>query len=268
MKRAKQLLSTVLAVFSLLSLPVGASAADYSFTTEGKTDYYGDTSYEDTYGSQYNYGGPNVVDYQTPELEYGSFSTTQTGIMEKAHLPGLQSQVATGTASGGYGISGGETVTLPGVSGGGDHAILPELPAFTQLTEDFLLPNGAVGKVSIPAIGVKNYYLWEGETTASMKKGLGHFRDTSVWDGNVGICGHNRGASYSIGKIKDLEIGDTITYTTSEGKRTYKVETITKIRSSDWSYLESTEDNRLTLITCLADQPDLRVCVQAVQSSS
>ena len=26
----------------------------------------------------------NVVDYQVPDLQYGSFSTTQTGIMEKA----------------------------------------------------------------------------------------------------------------------------------------------------------------------------------------
>ena len=44
-----------------------------------------------------------------PELEYGVLSTTQTGIMEKALLPGLQQTVATGT--GGYGVSGG--VELP-----------------------------------------------------------------------------------------------------------------------------------------------------------
>ena len=101
----------------LSTLTVGAQAADYEFVTDGTPEYYDSTSYEEVYGSQYNYGGPNVVDYQVPELEYGSFSTTQTGIMEKSLLPGLQATVATGSGTGGYGISssGGNTVTLPGL---------------------------------------------------------------------------------------------------------------------------------------------------------
>ena len=31
--------------------------------------------------------------------------------------------------------------------------------------------------------------VWEGESTESMKKGLGHYSSTSAWDGNVGLCG-------------------------------------------------------------------------------
>ena len=221
--------------------------------------------YEDVYGSRYNYGGKNVVDYQIPELEYGQLSTTQTGVMEKIMLPGLQGISASG--SGIYGISpGGGTVEIPGFLQGGSTAT-PATPAFTELTQDFLLSNGAVGKISIPAIGVKNYYLWEGETTASMKKGLGHFTSTSVWNGNVAVCGHNRGAKYVIGSIKDLDVGDKITYTTSMGTRTYLVETVTKISSSDWSYLSSTTDNRMTLLTCVAGDSSQRWCVQAVQAS-
>ena len=131
--------------------------------------------------------------------------------------------------------------------------------------DDFLLSNGAIGKISIPAIGVRNYYLWQGATTSSMNKGLGHFTTTSVWDGNVGICGHNRGAKYVIGAVKDLEAGDKITYTTSEGTRTYEVETVKKIRSDDWSYLDATWDNRITLITCVAGDYSHRWCVQAVE---
>lgn len=264
MKKVLTMCLTLAAMISMMA--VSASALDYSFRTDDTTDYYPDTSYEDVYGSRYNYGGTNLVDYQIPELPYGSFSTTQTGIMEKGFLPGLQAQVSTGVVSGNYGVSSGETALVPGISVGSDQSLLPGLPAFTQLTEDFKLSNGAIGKISIPAIGVKNYYLWEGETTASMKKGLGHFSDTSVWDGNVAACGHNRGATYTIGDIKDLEIGDTITYTTSEGKRTYKVETVTKISSSDWSYLQPTSDNRLTLITCVANDSNSRWCVQATQS--
>ena len=270
----KKLLSMALLTAAMLStLTVGAQAADYEFVTDGTPEYYDSTSYEEVYGSQYNYGGPNVVDYQVPELEYGSFSTTQTGIMEKALLPGLQATVATGSGTGGYGISssGGNTVTLPGIENSGSlipgGVELPAIPQYTELTDDFLLSNGAIGKVSIPAIGVKNYYLWEGETTSSMNKGLGHFTSTSVWGGNVGLCGHNRGAKYVIGAIKDLEIGDTVTYTTSAGTRTYEVETVRKIASNDWSYLEPTSDNRITMITCVSGDYSVRWMVQAVETN-
>jgi len=280
----KKLLSmTLLAVTMLSMLTVGASAADYSFTTDGTPEYYGSTSYEEVYGSQYNYGGPNVVDYQILELEYGSFSTTQTGIMEKALLPGLQEHSYTATTNGGgYGITSdysfpGISVTLPGgtsstimpgETGSMAGTILPELSGvtkFTELTDRFLLSNGAIGRISIPAIGVKNFYVWEDTTSASMKKGVGHFTNTSVWEGNVGIAGHNRGASYVIGAIKDLERGDRITYKTSVGERTYAVETVTTIKNNDWSYLESTSDNRITLITCVAGDSSRRWVVQAVE---
>lgn len=52
-----------------------------------------------------------------------------------------------------------------------------------------------------------------------------------------------------------------------EDTRTYLVETVTKISSSDWSYLSSTTDNRMTLLTCVAGDSSQRWCVQAVQSS-
>ena len=269
MKKTLSLLLTLATLISMLA--INAQASDYFFADDDLPEYYASTSYSDVYGSSYNYAGPNVVDYQIPELEYGSFSTIQTGIMEKAHLPGLQESNYSATVTGGgYGInSTGSSinVTSPGVSTGTN--LLPELsgfPAFTELTDDFLLSNGAIGRISIPEIGVKNYYVWEGETTASMKKGVGHFTETSVWNGNVGICGHNRGAKYVIGDIKELDPGDTITYTTSAGTREYEVETVTTIRNDDWSYLQSTSDNRITLVTCVAGDSSRRWLVQAVET--
>ena len=102
----KKTLSVILITAAMLSLlAVNAQASDYSFTTDAPQDYYGDTSYEDIYGSQYNYGGPNVIDFQVPELEYGILSTTQTGVMEPSILRGLQPSVATMEGEGGYGIS-------------------------------------------------------------------------------------------------------------------------------------------------------------------
>lgn len=261
MKKFFSLTLTLAAMLSVMA--VSAQAADYSFETDGTPEYYPSSSYEDVYGSRYNYGGSNLTDYQVPELPYGVLSTTQTGIMEKR----IFNDPVLGSAVGGSVIGSTPGTMLPGSSPGSITTPLPSPIAFTKYSKDFCLSNGAVGKISIPAIGVKNYYLWEGETTASMKKGLGHFTSTSVWNGNVAVCGHNRGAKYVIGSIKNLDVGDKITYTTSMGTRTYLVETVTKISSSDWSYLSSTTDNRMTLLTCVAGDSSQRWCVQAVQAS-
>ena len=276
MKKWNILTRAVLPALALLALsPSAYAAADYSFETTAPQDYYKSTSYEDVYGSQYNYGSRNVVDYQIPELEYGCPSTTMTGVMERTILPGLQQTVATG--GGGYGVSGGGgpiTVLVEAgtpSSAGTQTPTVPttptvQQPAYTS-ADGMAYKDGSIGTIKIPSLKI-NMKVWEGETSASMKKGLGHYSSTSAWDGNVGVCGHNRGTKYAIGSIKNLERGDTITYTTIYGTRTYAVETVKIISNSDWSYLQATSDDRITLTTCLADHPESRVVVQAVETRS
>lgn len=275
MKKVKQILSLALvgaAICSLLTM--GASAADYSFTTDAPRDYYGSTSYEDVYGSSYNYGGKNIIDYQTPELEYGVQSTTMTGVMERTILPGLQGTVATG---GSYGVSGESgPITVLTEDGDGSSAgaaanaaatlqYIYQEPAYTSV-EGMEREDGSIGTVQIPTLGI-SMKVWEGETTASMSKGMAHYSSTSAWNGNVGVCGHNRGSKYVIGSIKDLELGDLITYTTVYGTRTYEVSMVKKISSTDWSYLQSTTDNRITITTCVENDSSQRWCVQAVEKT-
>ena len=277
MKHIKMFAGLMLSAVAALCMSVPAFASDYSFTTDAPQDYYKSTSYEDVYGSQYNYGGRNVVDYQVPELEYGVQSTTMTGVMERTMLSGLQQTVATG--GGGYGVVGGGPITVlteaTGTGGSGSTSTttpttptLPTTPSYQQpaytSVEGMAYKDGSIGTVKIPSLKI-NMKVWEGETDASMKKGLGHYSSTSAWDGNVAMCGHNRGSKYVIGSIKDLEQGDTITYTTIYGTRTYQVTTVKVISNTDWSYLQSTADNRITLTTCLADHPESRVLVQAVE---
>ena len=274
MKKLNILTRAILPALALLALaPSAHAAADYSFETTAPQDYYKSTSYEDVYGSQYSYGGKNVVDYQIPELEYGRPSTTMTGVMERTILPGLQQTVATG--GGGYGVAGGGPITVL-VEAGKPGSTTPtpsvpttptvQQPAYTSV-EGMAYKDGSIGTIKIPSLKI-SMKLWEGETNASMKKGLGHYSSTSAWDGNVGACGHNRGTKYAIGSIKNLERGDTITYTTIYGTRTYAVETVKVISNTDWSYLQATSDNRITLTTCLADHPESRVVVQAVEVRS
>ena len=260
----------VMAVLIMYAMVSNARAADYSFTTDAPQDYYGDTSYEALYGSQYNYGGPNVIDFQVPELEYGILSTTQTGIMEPSILRGLQPSVATMEGAGSYGISadGSTEIYGEGLFFATESSILSmssssQQPAFTSI-DGLTREDGSIGTLEIPSLGI-SMKVWEGETNDSMKKGLGHYSSTSAWAGNVGLCGHNRGSKYVIGSIKDLRSGDTIIYTTALGSRTYQVSTVETIDNNDWSYLQSTSDNRITITTCLADHPESRICVQAVE---
>lgn len=262
MNHIKYLLTAVLVASAITVLPTSAYASDYSFETNGTPEYYASTSYEEAYGSQYNFGGPNVVDYQASELEYGYFSTTQTGVMEKALLPGLQQSVYASTGGAGYGITNENGIYISAPSIQTPTVTLPQ-PAYTS-AEDMERRDGSIGTIKIPSLDI-NMKVWEGESNTSMSKGLGHYSSTSAWDGNVGVCGHNRGAKYVIGDIKDLKKGDIVTYTTTYGTRTYQVAFVKTISSSDWSYLQATLDNRITLTTCLANRPEKRICVQAVE---
>ena len=247
-----------------MTLPLSAHAASYTFRTDSTPRYYGSTSYGEIYGSRYNYGGSNLVDYEIPQLIYGSPSTTQTGIMERLLLPGLLQNVALGDG-GIYGISATDDAGIPSVFPGLQDFVASVLQqtAFTSVN-GMARSDGSIGTVNISSLGI-SVKVWEGETSKSMAKGLGHYSSTSGWDGNVGVCGHNRGAKYVIGSIKDLKIGDIISYTTVFGTRTYQVSYVGTIANTDWSYLQGTPDNRITLTTGLADHPEVRVCVQATE---
>ena len=128
--------------------------------------------------------------------------------------------------------------------------------------------SGKLGTLSIPTIDLTvDVYQSETSEIEAMSRGVAHFNSTSSWDGNVGLCGHNwtesgNGAYFK--NVNQLKRGDTITYTTELGTRTYRVSTITTIDQSDWSYLNRTDDNRLTLITCTFNDNSKRLCVQAV----
>lgn len=274
MKHIGRIFGVALSAVAALSMTAPAFASDYSFTTTAPQDFYSSTSYEDVYGSQYNYGGRNVADYDVPELEYGLQSTTMTGVMERAILPGLQQVVATADGSGVYGIGGGGGGPITElVEGIGSATIpstpqitVPSTPAFTSV-EGMAYKDGSIGTLSISRLGI-SVKVWEGETAASMAKGVAHYSSTSAWAGNVGLAGHNRGARYNIGAIKNLKPGDLITYTTVYGTRTYEVAMVKTISNTDWSYLQATADNRITITTCLENQPAKRICVQAVEKSA
>lgn len=120
-------------------------------------------------------------------------------------------------------------------------------------------------RIQIPKIDL-DVHIMEGTTLTVLLKAVGHFTETSKWQGNVGLAAHNRGYQCNFfAKIKNLKIGDEIIYTTTNGKKIYKIQTNKVIKDTDWSYLEATDDNRITLITCEENRENYRRCVQAIE---
>jgi sortase A len=122
--------------------------------------------------------------------------------------------------------------------------------------------NGSIGTLSIPRLRV-SANVYAGETLENLARGIGHFNMTSAWHGNVGLSAHNRGIANFFGQIHTLREGDEIVYTTNLGTRTYAVFLVRQIHETDFSYLGWTNDNILTLVTCVRDIPELRYVVQA-----
>ncbi|MFR5189703.1 MAG: sortase domain-bontaining protein [Clostridia bacterium] len=54
-------------------------------------------------------------------------------------------------------------------------------------------------------------------------------------------------------------------YQTEKGRRTYEVSLKQQIQKTNWYYLQDTKQNQLTLITCLKNEPNKRICIQAKQ---
>ena len=125
-----------------------------------------------------------------------------------------------------------------------------------------LYADGTLGTLKVPKLGL-NVKVYEGEN--NLEKGVGHFTDTAVFTGNVAIAGHNRGVNSYFGEIHNLKAGDEIIYTTKLGTKKYAVTSVRKINAADFSFLRETSDNRLTLITCVKNEPNFRWCVQAIE---
>ena len=138
---------------------------------------------------------------------------------------------------------------------------------YTQVTSDLYYSGGYLGTLKIPAIDL-SVKVYQGTDSATLAKGAGHFPDTSIWDGNCCIAGHNRGVRDDFGDLHTLELGDTVTWTTKLGTRTYEVVSVQKVLETDTSGTSATTDNRLTLCTCVRDQREYRWQVQAVEVSS
>ena len=230
--KLKRLLTLCCALSMALGMVTFASAADYSFKTSPDPVYYGSTNYEDLYDAGYNYGARNQIDYDIPEIQYG---LSQEFLETSLNNPYLSSGIQ-------YGLSGGSATT-----------VYPE----SDFSNSSIISGGSL--IEVP------YQPSVTTTDSSMSKGAGHYTSSGIYTGNIGLFGHNRGSHAYFAKLKNVKIGDIVEYKTAIGTKTYQVTFVGSISYTDYSYLNEMGDNRITLITCIANQPSLRLCVQAVE---
>ena len=254
-----------------LALTVPASALDYNIDGPGDPEYGKSTSIEPVVTADRG-EMPNVDVSKNAALippTFGSASayTLNTGNPLTPNLaPGYmlgEGAVINGSA--------GITVTPPdfgGIPSGGTSSGNTPTPTpstgYTEVTSDLYYSGGYLATLKIPSLNV-NVKVYEGTSSSVLAKGAGHFEDTSIWDGNCCIAGHNRGTNCYFGEIHNLNVGDTITLTTRLGTRTYSVTSVNKISETDNSLLAPTAENCVTLFTCVRNQSAYRWAVRAVE---
>ncbi|MCI8470441.1 MAG: sortase [Clostridia bacterium] len=133
------------------------------------------------------------------------------------------------------------------------------------LNDDFLLQidgESVIGVVKIEKIGFEGL-VFEGTKLDTLDKGVGHFESSRIFDGNVCLAAHNYINMWK--ELYKVSQGDTIQYACVLGQKTYKVCDIKEIEYTDISVLENTIENRITLITCIKNNPSKRLLVQAIE---
>ena len=283
--KKRRFLTTILAVCMLLALAAPAFALEYSFDAEEQDGYGKPTSVDPVVtadgGAQKNedvsknaaiippgFGTPtsntlNTGEYLTPDLVPSSMAATGATVngdfvvVFPPDMSSLSAESVPADLSAGSTMVPGSadvTVTVPGSTSSG----------YTEVTDDLYYKDGSLGTLEIPAIGL-TVDIFEGTDAATLKRGAGHFEDTSIWVGNAGFAAHNRGANSYFGKIHTLELGDRITLTTKLGTRTYEVTSVSKVSETDRSALAASQSNVITLYTCVRDERDFRWCVTGAE---
>lgn len=267
MKRLS-MLALLVCLFAFSAVP--ASALEYTVDAPNSSEYASSTSVEPVITADGGERANEDLSKNNPLVApaFGSNTSYLPGSGEPLY-PFLNVAGAgqTGTSTTTVFIpSGSNNSTLLVPSGGGSTFLADtsiSTYGFTEVTSDLYYAGGHLGRLKIPSLDV-NVKVYQGTDSTALAKGAGHFEDTSIWEGNVCIAGHNRGTNCYFGEIHTLSIGDEITLTTKLGTRTYSVTSVSKVKETDASMLEPTVEDCITLFTCVRNQRAYRWCVRAV----
>jgi sortase A len=113
------------------------------------------------------------------------------------------------------------------------------------------LPGDAIGRIEIPAIGVKDYVV-EGTDLENLRKGPGHYPETPLPGdrGTVAIAGHRTTYGAPFRHIDELHRGQEIAVDVPYGRYVYRVERTKIVEPTDLSVLDQVRYDRLVLSAC------------------
>ena len=260
----KRVITSLVSLCLAACLAFPAGALDYIIAAPGDPEYGDPTSIEPVItadgGAAKNEDRSKNAARIPPAFGSPSAYALNTGTYLTPNLaPG--GQAVTGAV-----INGGSAaVVTPGTSASSSGSTVSSSTGFTEVTSDLYYSGGYLATLKIPAVDL-NVKVYQGTGSKTLARGVGHFEETSIWNGNIALAAHNRGTNDYFGEIHTLDIGDRITLATKLGTRTYKVVSVEKISETDRSELSPSAENRLTLYTCVRDQRTYRWCVQAVEA--
>ena len=119
--------------------------------------------------------------------------------------------------------------------------------------------------IEIPKINLKAP-IAEGTDKNILNNNVGHFSNTDLKEGNIGLAGYNKGGKNNyFENLKNLKIDDEIIYKYENYKKIYIIDKIEIIKNTNWRYLNKTDENKITLITGIENETEYRRCIQATE---
>lgn len=119
--------------------------------------------------------------------------------------------------------------------------------------------------LTIPSLNLYNIPIIDSIEDDILKDYIGHFPISSYLNGNICLAAHNSGFDHNYFQyINTLKIDDEIIYNYNNYQNTYLVNKVYQIPNNDFSFVSLDDTEKITLITCVSDSPNLRLCVEAI----
>ena len=119
--------------------------------------------------------------------------------------------------------------------------------------------------LTIPTLNLYNIPIIDSIEDDNLENYIGHFPISSYLNGNICLAAHNSGFDHNYFQyINTLKQNDEIIYKYKDKTKKYFVDKVYKITDTDFSFVSLDEKDKIILVTCVKDSPNLRLCVEAI----
>ena len=111
-----------------------------------------------------------------------------------------------------------------------------------------LVEGGVIGEIQVRRLHLKAIVV-QGSSHTILRRAVGHIPETALpgEPGNVALAGHR---DTFFRPLRNIRLGDAITFKTNDGAFQYVVESTAVVAASEVGVLASSDGRTLTLITC------------------